>query len=97
MIKLAQKLINEKHLEIQEYRELLELRDEEVTALIRQAAVEERKRIYGNKVFVRGLVEITNFCKNDCSYCGIRRSNALNSSVWRLHRYSYGWLVPVQW
>jgi len=77
VIKLAQKLINEKHLEIQEYRELLELRDEGVTELIRQAAVEERKRIYGNKVFVRGLVEITNFCKNDCYYCGIRRSNAL--------------------
>lgn len=30
--------------------------------------------VYGNKVFVRGLIEITNHCKNDCLYCGIRRS-----------------------
>ena len=30
---------------------------------------------YGNRVFVRGLIEFTNYCKNDCYYCGIRRSN----------------------
>ena len=31
--------------------------------------------IYGNKVYIRGLIEFTNYCKNDCLYCGIRRSN----------------------
>ena len=30
---------------------------------------------YGNRIFVRGLIEFTNYCKNDCYYCGIRRSN----------------------
>lgn len=30
---------------------------------------------YGNKVFLRGLIEISNYCKNDCYYCGIRKSN----------------------
>ena len=35
-----------------------------------------RKAIYGNAVFTRGLIEISNICKNDCLYCGIRRSNA---------------------
>lgn len=30
---------------------------------------------YGNRIFVRGLMEFTNYCKNDCYYCGIRRSN----------------------
>ena len=35
-----------------------------------------RDEIYGRRVFMRGLIEISNHCKNDCLYCGIRRSNA---------------------
>lgn len=31
---------------------------------------------YGRKVYIRGLIELTNYCKNDCLYCGIRKSNA---------------------
>ena len=42
---------------------------------LRLAADERRREIYGDEVFVRGLIEFTNFCKNDCYYCGIRRSN----------------------
>ena len=38
-------------------------------------AREKREAFYGKKVFVRGLLEISNHCKNDCLYCGIRRSN----------------------
>lgn len=34
-----------------------------------------RQRIYGDDVYIRGLIEFTNYCKNDCLYCGIRRSN----------------------
>lgn len=34
-----------------------------------------RQQYYGKKVFVRGLIEVSNFCRNDCFYCGIRRSN----------------------
>lgn len=34
-----------------------------------------RDNIYGKNVFVRGLIEFTNYCKNDCFYCGIRCSN----------------------
>ena len=30
----------------------------------------------GRKVYIRGLIELTNYCKNDCLYCGIRKSNA---------------------
>lgn len=39
-------------------------------------AREMRKIYYGNDVYLRGLIEITNYCKNDCYYCGIRRSNS---------------------
>jgi len=35
-----------------------------------------RRQYYGTDVYIRGLIEISNFCKNDCFYCGIRRSNA---------------------
>ena len=38
-------------------------------------AQKAREQYYGNKVFLRGLVEVTNYCRNDCFYCGIRASN----------------------
>lgn len=34
-----------------------------------------RRKIYGDEVYIRGLIEFTNYCKNDCFYCGIRKSN----------------------
>ena len=42
--------------------------------LARQAEA-VRQQAYGNRVFIRGLIEFTNCCKNDCHYCGIRRGN----------------------
>lgn len=39
------------------------------------AAVQTRKKHYGDEIIKRGLIEFTNYCKNDCFYCGIRRSN----------------------
>lgn len=42
-----------------------------------------RRQYYGTDVYIRGLIEISNFCKNDCLYCGIRRSNA-NAARYRL-------------
>jgi biotin synthase len=43
----------------------------------------ETKKNYGNKIFIRGLIEISNICKNNCYYCGIRRSNS-NCNRYRL-------------
>lgn len=40
-----------------------------------QNAREAAEAVYGKRVFKRGLIEFTNYCKNDCYYCGIRRSN----------------------
>ena len=40
-----------------------------------QQAREVADTVYGKRVFKRGLIEFTNYCKNDCYYCGIRRSN----------------------
>lgn len=56
-----------------ELKELLETDtyDEE----LRIAADAVRREHYGTDVYIRGLIEFTNYCKNDCLYCGIRRSN----------------------
>lgn len=72
---IAQKLIDGNALTTEEYELLIRERDEELTALLREKAVEKRRAIYGNTVFVRGLIEIGNICKNDCFYCGLRKSN----------------------
>ena len=46
-----------------------------VTEELRRRAQQTAKAIYGNKIYVRGLIEFTNYCKNNCYYCGIRCSN----------------------
>ncbi len=51
--------------------------DEELFARARAV----REKYYGREIFTRGLIEFTNYCKNDCYYCGIRRSSAA------VHRY----------
>lgn len=48
--------------------------DEEKKYLFEKAD-EVRRKNYDNKVYIRGLIEFTNYCKRDCVYCGIRRSN----------------------
>lgn len=63
------------HLEEDEYHLLIEGRTPETAALLAERAVAARQPIYGTTVFTRGLIEISNICKNDCIYCGIRRSN----------------------
>lgn len=68
--------LSETHsLSADQYQELIEARCPEAAALLADRAVAVRKEIYGNDVYVRGLIEISNICKNDCLYCGIRRSN----------------------
>lgn len=42
---------------------------------LKTLADKKRREIYSDKVYIRGLIEFTNYCKNDCYYCGIRRSN----------------------
>lgn len=49
--------------------------DEKTRQELARLADRKRRAWYGDEVFVRGLIEFTNYCKNDCFYCGIRRSN----------------------
>lgn len=76
VMKEIEKLINRERLTREEYRELLSgWQNKETAERLRQAAVRVQKEYYGNKVFTRGLIEFTNYCKNGCYYCGINREN----------------------
>lgn len=71
---LIDKLEKEHTLSFDEYLTLIKNRDI-ISAYAAERAVEVRNRVYGNKVFIRGLIEISSYCKNDCYYCGIRAGN----------------------
>ncbi len=72
---LIDKLACEHSLDRHEYYRLItELGPREAEYLTAKAR-EVREGIYGKDVYIRGLIEISNFCKNDCYYCGIRRGN----------------------
>jgi len=73
---LIDELEREQSLPIEGYRYLIERRDASVAEYAAQRAVAVRRRVYGTAVFTRGLIEVSNHCKNDCYYCGIRASNA---------------------
>ncbi len=73
MNELIQKLQTERNLSDPELKTVLQT-DAFDNALF-AAADAVRRRVYGNAVFVRGLIEFTNYCKNDCYYCGIRCGN----------------------
>ncbi len=47
----------------------------ELREYLRQTANNIATDIFGNKIYIRGLIECTNICRNDCLYCGIRKSN----------------------
>ncbi len=70
---LLSRLVNGQSLSLDEWEALISctMDDSELFALARKA----RDEIYGRKVFLRGLIEFTSFCRNDCYYCGIRHSN----------------------
>lgn len=72
----VRKLIQNHELPREEYIELLQdWENPEKSRVLTEEAVRLRRQYYGDKVYTRGLIEFTNYCKNDCYYCGIRRSN----------------------
>lgn len=58
-----------------EFAALIEHSSEEEKEYLFQKARRAARTYYGNGVYTRGLIEFTNYCKNDCYYCGIRKSN----------------------
>ena len=80
LFRLADRLASERSLDHREYRALVEglihNQNPELAPYLAALAVEKRKAIYGNTVYIRGLIEVSNICKNDCLYCGIRAGNS---------------------
>ena len=75
MTELINKLARERSLTLDGYESLISHRNPELADYAARLADEKRREVYGNSVYTRGLIEIGNVCKNDCLYCGIRRSN----------------------
>ncbi|SEA58131.1 biotin synthase [Pseudobutyrivibrio sp. ACV-2] len=74
-IEILEKLNNTHSLSIEEYELLLNNINPELMQLAANYACDYQKQYYQNKVFIRGLVEFSNYCRNNCLYCGIRRDN----------------------
>jgi len=75
MKKLIEKLARNHSLTLEEYQYLIDNRTPEAAQQLAALAVKVRQEVYGNAVFIRGLIEVSNICKNDCLYCGIRNGN----------------------
>lgn len=82
---MIEKLYNSGDLSDEELKQLITSKDDGVSEQLALYADKVRRRHYGNKVFLRGLIEISSYCKNDCLYCGIRRGNK-NAQRCRLGR-----------
>lgn len=74
-ITLIEKLNQEKQLEAEEWVFLIENRDQPTAEYLCSLAQRIRQQRFGNRIYTRGLIEFTNYCKNNCYYCGIRRDN----------------------
>ncbi len=75
-MELAEKLIGNHQLSKIEYIELLSMWESpQIREKLRTEAVRLRDYYYGRNIFTRGLIEFTNYCKNNCYYCGIRNGN----------------------
>lgn len=75
MINLIDKLSTEHNLSYNELHQLIEQRNEKSSDYLFEKARQVSILHYGHDVYMRGLIEFTNYCRNDCYYCGIRKSN----------------------
>ena len=75
MKNLIDQLHNKRTLSAEEYKALLLCQDADTLKYLQEQAREVSLEQFGNRVFIRGLIEITNHCRNNCYYCGIRKGN----------------------
>lgn len=80
---LIDQLEDRRSLTREEWTELIRGRNKQAAEYLFERARETRIRHYGHDVYIRGLIEFTNYCRNDCLYCGIRKSNP-NAERYRL-------------
>ena len=76
---IVDKLCHEHSLTAEEYRSLLLCEDTMTNGYLQEKAQQTTIARFGRFVFIRGLIEISNRCRNNCLYCGIRKSNTMVS------------------
>ncbi len=72
---IIERLWREHRIDAEGLRTLLATKEQACLEELYARARETAQRIYGNKIYIRGLIEFTNYCKNNCYYCGIRCEN----------------------
>jgi len=72
---LINRLEEQRILTKEEFITLLKESSDDDLQYLRERAQLTAREYFDNKIYTRGLIEFTNYCKNDCYYCGIRRSN----------------------
>lgn len=77
LLVLLDTLERERSLSLADYQRLIDGFSPSLAKAAAEKAVAARKAVYGNAVYIRGLIEVSNICKNNCYYCGIRAGNAL--------------------
>lgn len=83
MKKLIEKLRENQILPKEQLLSLVKYQDKDTLEYLRENAEQVRQQHYGKDIYMRGLIEISSYCKNDCYYCGLRRSNK-NADRYRL-------------
>ena len=66
---------SQRDISLEQLRFILANKDEAFLKALFAAARQQCLDVYGNRVFMRGLIELSSYCRNDCLYCGLRRSN----------------------
>ena len=82
---ILDKIEKEKKISCEELKYVLKEIDEENEEKLKSRARKVSEETFGRNVYLRGLIEFTNYCKNDCYYCGIRCSNK-NAERYRLSK-----------
>ncbi len=80
---ITDRLAESGFLSFEDFKAIVRCEDRQELEYLFSKSREQAKKYYGNRIFVRGLIEFTNHCKNDCLYCGIRASNK-NANRYRL-------------
>lgn len=75
MTELIARLARDHRLSLEEYEYLITHRTPEAARELANLASRQCWAFYSNAVYIRGLIEISSICRNDCLYCGLRRSN----------------------
>ncbi len=76
VIEYIDKLKDNRELDSSEYLYILDHIDKKGAKYLFETAREVTNNTYGKDVYVRGLIEFTNFCRQNCNYCGIRLDNS---------------------